>query len=592
MAFDGSVVHAIAHQLHQKLEGARISKIAQPEKNELLLTIKKEGVTERLLLSADPSLPIAYLTDDNKPSPVQAPAFCMLLRKYLSGGRIVSVSQPSMERIMEIRIEHFNELNDLETLILTIEMMGKYSNIILRKDDLILDSIRHISSLMSSVREVLPGRPYFIPFAEDKLDPFHTGEEAFTSRIFATGSLPLAKALYTSLTGFSPMLSEEVLFRAGLDSDLPASAFHDPEKHRAFEAFTQVMSDIQALSFLNIIYKKGEPEAFGVLHFRTLQGTSYSTKEYTDISALLQDFYSQRQRILSLRQKTAGLRQSVTGLLQKNQKKYDLQLRQIKDTEKKEKYRVYGELLTAYGYDVPKGASSFETVDFYTQEPVTIPLDPMISAIDNGKKYFQKYAKLRRTQEALSEIIKSTEEEISHLQSILLSLDMVSGPEDIAQIRQELTESGYTGRQSPGGAFKNQKNQKNRKDGSRARSAPLHYISSDGFDMYVGKNNYQNDDLTFRQAASSDWWFHAKDIPGSHVILMSRGSEVPDRTFEEAASLAAYYSASSKSDKVEVQYTQRKNLKKPPSAKPGFVVFHTYYSMSAPTDISSIRQDF
>jgi len=254
MAFDGSVVHAIAHQLHQQLEGGRISKIAQPEKNELLLTIKKDGVTARLLLSADPSLPIAYLTDDNKPSPIQAPAFCMLLRKYLTGGRIVSVSQPSMERIIDIHVEHFNELNDQETLILTIEMMGKYSNIILRKDERILDSIRHISSLVSSVREVLPGRDYFIPFAEEKLDPFTVTEDAFISRVFATGSLPLAKAVYTSLTGFSPMLSEELLFRAGLESDLPVSAFHEQEKHKAFEAFSQVMASVRALPFLHIIY--------------------------------------------------------------------------------------------------------------------------------------------------------------------------------------------------------------------------------------------------------------------------------------------------------------------------------------------------
>lgn len=587
MAFDGSVVHAIAQQLHQQLEGGRIAKIAQPEKNELLLTIKREGVTERLLLSADPSLPIAYLTDDNKPSPVQAPAFCMLLRKYISGGRIVSVTQPSMERIIDIRIEHFNELNDQETLILTIEMMGKYSNIILRKEDVILDSIRHISSLVSSVREVLPGRTYFIPFSGEKLDPFLTDEEAFGSRVFAAGNLPLAKALYSNLTGFSPMLSEEVLFRAGLDSDLPASAFQETEKRMVFASFLDVMASIRALSCLNIIYRNEEPEAFGVLPFRTYESPSYSRKEYTDISALLKDFYSQRQRILTLRQKTSGLRQTVTGLLQKNQKKYDLQLRQIKDTEKKEKYRVYGELLTAYGYDVPKGAKSFDTIDFYTSTPVTIPLDPTISAIDNGKKYFQKYAKLRRTQEALSGIITTTEEEIRHLQSILLSLDMVSGPEDIAQIRQELAESGYTGKQSQNGSANNPKK---RKDGSRTKSSPLHYVSSDGFDIYVGKNNYQNDELTFRQASASDWWFHAKNIPGSHVVLMSKGAEVPDRTFEEAASLAAYYSASSKSDKVEVQYTQRKNLKKPPSAKPGFVVFHTYFSMSASTGIDGIRQ--
>lgn len=584
MAFDGSVVYALAQELNQKLSGGRIVKISQPEKDELLLTIKKEGEQLRLLLSASPSLPIAYLTTQSRPSPLQAPAFCMLLRKHLSGGRILSVTQPSMERVLDIQVEHFDEMNDIACITLTVEMMGKYSNLILRREDLILDSIRHVSSLMSSVREVLPGRTYFIPFVEEKADPFTEEWGIIRKKVFSSGAMKVSRAFYTCITGFSPMLAEEVLFRAGYDSDRPASSFSDQEQEHIGKAFQEVMELIRTLPCLNIIYRGEDPEEFGVFRFLSCEKKGSAVHTYSGISALLYDYYAQKQRLQSLRQKTGDLRQTVSSLLQKNRRKYDLQLRQMHDTEKKDKYRVYGELLTAYGYTASPGIRVFETIDFYTGEPVIIPLDPQLSAIDNGKKYFQRYAKLRRTADALCLVIKETKAEIDHLQSILLSLDMVRTAEDIAQIKRELAESGYTGRSS----VRNKHGKKEMKRPEKA--APLHFISSDGFDIFVGKNNYQNDDLTFRQASPEDWWFHAKDIPGSHVLLRSAGREVPDRAYEEAASLAARYSASSESSKVEVQYTQKKNLKKPPKARPGFVVFHTYYSMSATTDIGHLQE--
>ena len=585
MAFDGSVVHVLAKELNHKLSGGRIVKIAQPEKDELLITVKRDREQHRLLLSASPSLPIAYLVDDNKPSPMNAPAFCMLLRKHLLGGRILSVGQPSMERILDIQVEHYDEMNDLTTLTLTVEMMGKYSNLILRREDHILDSIRHVSSLVSSVREVLPGRSYFIPFEEDKQNPFTVSEQAFMDTVFSKGAISASKALYTGITGFSPMLAEEVLYRAGTDSDRPASSFREEEQFLVWNAFQEVMDLVQIHPFLHIISRDDEPLAFGVFPFRTYEDCRLSLTQYDSISVLLYDFYSRKQRSASLRQKAGNLRQTVTSLLQKDRRKYELQLRQIHDTEKKDKYRVYGELLTAYGYTAEPGASSFETTDFYTGQPVSIPLDPRLSAIDNGKNYFRRYAKLKRTADALNRIILQTKEEIDHLESILVSLDMARDAEDIAQIRRELSESGYTGRSDPR-SRKNSRSQGKRQE----KSSPLHYLSSDGFHIYAGKNNFQNDEITFHMASMDDWWFHAKDIPGSHVLLRTDGREIPDRAYEEAASLAAHYSASSGSGKVEVQYTQRKNLKKPPASRPGFVVFHTYYSMAASTDIRTLQE--
>ncbi len=599
MAFDGSIVHILTQQLQQELIDGRIVKIAQTEKDELFLTIKKDGSQKRLLISVNPSLPVIYITNTSKQAPLQAPAFCMLLRKHLTNGRIIDIRQPSMERVIEFEIEHFNEMGDICRKILTVELMGKYSNIIFRDEDKIIDSIKHVSGLVSSVREVLPGRQYFIPFSENKINPLNTSIEEFENKVFSQGALAVSKALYTNITGFSPILSEEIMYSAGLDSARPVSSFSSDEIRQIYDSFYTAMSQLElGLSKPNIIYKNEEPVQFAPFHLRSYEDGQHSVVDYTDISELLSDYYSQKQVYTSVRQKTADLRQAVHTLLNKDYKKYDLQMRQIKDTEKKDKYKVYGELLTAYGYSAEPGAKSFTVNNFYTGQDITIPLDPTISAVDNGKNYFQKYSKLKRTADALNEIVVQTKEEIDYLESIMVSLEMVQTAEDIHDLKNELAESGYikganissgnkkSGSKQSAGKIGN----KNSSKSAAGKSAPLHYISSDGFHMYVGKNNYQNEYISFKLASGNDWWFHAKDIPGSHVIVKCEGAELPDKTFEEAASLAAHYCKSEGADKVEVQYTQKKNLKKPPAAKPGFVVFNTYYSMAANTEIKHIKE--
>ena len=580
MAFDGSAVYAIVRELQEKLTDGRILKIAQTEKDELIITVKKEAVTYRLLICVSPSHPVCYLTDQSKNAPAQAPAFCMLLRKHMINGRIRSVSQPSMERIINIDIEHFDEMGDLRTNTLTVELMGKYSNIILRNDEKIIDSIKHVSALMSSVREVCPGKVYFIPFS-CKLDPFKADADGFSELICRDGSLVISKALYINITGFSPVFSEEVLLRAGIDSDRPVSSITVHEKELIFSSFRQVMKELSDSLCPSIIYKNGEPYDFTVLYYTLFDSPEYTVKKYNSISVLLSDFYRERQAVTSVRQKTADLRQIVHTLLNKNYKKYDLQLRQLKETEKKDRYRLYGELLTAYGYEAHTGLNVFETTDFYTGEPVSIPLDSTISAIENGKKYFSKYAKLKRTAKALESIIVKTRAQIDHLESIMLAIDMAKDEADIADLRKELSDSGFI--------RKPDTSKKGLKKPDAHKSKPLHYISSDGFHIYVGKNNIQNDYITFSLASSDDWWFHAKDRPGSHVIVRSQGRTLPVRTFEEAASLAAHYSKSDGESKAEVQYTLRKNLRKPADSRPGFVIFNSYYSMAAPADIKSIR---
>ncbi len=574
MAFDGIVICNLVYELNQKLIDGRISKITQPEPDELLLTIKNKKESYKLLLSASASLPLLYLTETNKPSPITAPNFCMLLRKHISGGRIISITQPKLDRIVHFEIEHLNELGDTCTKQLTIELMGKHSNIIFRDNDLIIDSIKHVSAQVSSVREVLPGRTYFIPETQEKINPLTVTEQEFTT-ILLSKPLPLAKAIYSSLTGISPILAEEICFETGIDSSLPANTVNSTEAVHLFHQFSLLMEPVRQQEFQpTIYYKEEEP-----LEFSSIPLTLYSdaqAKPFASISTVLEQYYASKNTLIRIRQKSSDLRRIVQTALERNQKKYDLQLKQLKDTKKREKYKIYGELIHTYGYNLPENSKELTVFNYYDNEMITIPLNPDLTPQENAKKYFEKYGKLKRTYEALSELIQETESETIHLESVATALDIALLEEDLQEIKEELIACGYIRRKQT-----NAKKQK-------ITSKPFHYLSSDGFHIYVGKNNYQNEELTFQFAVGNDWWFHAKGIPGSHVIVKTNGKELPDRTFEEAGRLAAYYSKGRNTEKVEIDYTEKKNVKKVNGGKPGFVIYHTNYSMLIEPNIHGI----
>lgn len=575
MAFDGVTIANVVRELKGELVGGRLYKIAQPEADELLLTVKQPTGQKRLLISAGASLPLIYLTETNKPSPMTAPSFCMLLRKHLQNGRITDISQPGLERIVRIQIEHLDEMGDLRHKTLVVEIMGKHSNIIFcNDDDTIIDSIKRISAAVSSVREVLPGKPYFVAQTQDKRDALTTDEAAFRA-VLASRPQPVYKAVYGSFTGISPILAQELCHEAAVDGERPAAALSEADYERLYGAFSGMTVAVKEGRFApNVAYVAGKP-----VEFCALPLTMYDqTTPFDSMSALLENFYAEKDALSRIRQKSSDLRRIVQTALERDVKKYDLQLRQMKDTEKRDTYRTYGELLNAYGYGAAPGAKSLTVQNYYTDEEVTIPLDETLSATENAKRYFEKYNKLKRTYEALSELTKEVKSEIDHLESIATSLDIALCEADLAEIKEELTESGYIRRK--GGAKK-----------EKITSRPFHYVSSDGFHVYVGKNNFQNDALTFKFATGNDWWFHAKKIPGSHVVVkLGNAQELPDRTFEEAARLAAYYSKGREQEKVEVDYVQKKHVKKPAGAKPGFVVYYTNFSMAIDSDISGIRQ--
>lgn len=576
MAFDGITVAALVHELTEGLTGGRIAKIAQPENDELLLTIKTPEGQKRLYISACASLPLIYLTDENKNSPLTAPNFCMLLRKHIGGGRITGISQPGLERIICIDIEHLDELGDPCRKKLIVEIMGKHSNIIFCDDkEMIIDSIKHVSAQMSSVREVLPGRKYFIPDTMAKLNPLNLDKDHFICAVRGK-SVPAGKALYTSFTGISPIAAEDICHRAGLDSNMPAGEFSEDLLTHLYRQFSYYIAEVKNKNFHPVIYyKENVPAEFSALPFSHCG--LYEEISFPSISEVLQTYYAAKNMVTRIRQKSTDLRHIVQTALERNRKKYDLQTRQLKDTQDRERYKIYGELLNTYGYNLAPGSKELTCLNYYTNEEITIPLDPVKTPQENSQKYFARYNKQKRTCEALTKLLLETDGDIRYLESIGTALDIAQSEADLAQIKEELMQSGYIRR-------------KFTKKKMKLTSRPLHYISGDGYHMYVGKNNLQNDELTFSFASGNDWWFHAKGAPGSHVIVRTNGDELPDRTFEEAGRLAAYYSKNRGNDKVEIDYVEKKHVKKPNGAKPGFVVYYTNYSLVIDSDISHIKE--
>lgn len=568
MAFDGVTVAALVCELNKVLLDGRIFKIAQPENDELILTIKNNKEQYRLLISAGASLPLMYITSSNKVSPLSAPSFCMLLRKHLNNGRITKIYQPGLERIINFDIEHLNEMGDLCSKTLIVELMGKHSNIIFCDDSMkIIDSIKHINFTVSSVREVLPGRDYFIPKTEEKYNPFDLSIDNYDdiANVLFSKSTSIMKAIYSSITGISPIVSEEICNISNIDSELPATSLNNNERLHLYNMLLNFIDNIKNNNYSPVIYYNSKEP----IEFSPIELSIFNNKEkenFETISEVLEKYYAQKNLITRIRQRSADLRQVVNSSLSKANKKYELQLKQLKDTEKRDKYKVYGELITAYGYNLAEKSTELICMNYYDNKEIKIPLESDKSPMDNAKKYFDKYNKLKRTYEALSDIIVDTKKEIDHLESISTSLDIAIDENDLKELKEELIQFGYIKRKATDKKAK-------------FKSKPLHFSFEDSIEIYVGKNNFQNEDLTFKIATGNDWWFHAKGIPGSHVIVKYQGDDLPDHIFELAGKLAGYYSKGRMLDKVEIDYTQKKNIKKVNGAAPGFVIYHTNYSL-------------
>ncbi len=573
MAFDGILMSALCHELQQTIVGSKLSKIAQPEPDIILFTIKGNNrQTYRLLLNVDAGLPYLCLTENNLPSPMTAPNFCMMLRKHLSNGRILDISQAGLERIITMTIEHMDELGDLCQKKLIIEIMGKHSNIIFcDAAGRILDSIKHVPPSVSSLRTVLPGSTYYLPDSLSRQNPLTTTPENMLSQVFCV-AVPIGKRLYTHFAGLSPAAAQSILSSAQIDADKPANALTPEEQLHLSHRFVAVMKDIRDQRFSPTIYYQGEdPVDFSAIPLEQLEGTC-KKRSCNGVSEMIEQFYTEKSLCLRIRSKSSDLRRQTHTALERNRKKLDLQEQQLRETMQRETYRLYGELLTAYAYQLEDGSKTVTVENYYDDNhPITIPLREDKSIRENAADFYKKYNKQKRMYEALSLQIVETEDEIQYLESIELALQLAKTEDDLKAIAGELRSEQRDKKQ----------NGNKKGPGKTSPGKPLHFLSSDGFHMYVGRNNLQNEYLTFEFATGGDMWFHAKGIPGSHVIVKTEGSELPDRTYEEAGALAALYSRDGDSEKVEVDYTPKKQIKKPPKAHPGFVIYHTNYSLMA-----------
>ena len=591
MAFDGLFLSALVSEFKTTISGGKISKIVQSEKDEIQLTIKKEKQQFFLHLSANPSIPLVYLSDKGKTAPLTAPNFCMALRKHIGNGFIQDITQASrnlpeqgLERVLLLHISHRDELGDIGIKYLSIEIMGKYSNIILLKEDFtILDAIKRISSAQSSVREVLPGRKYFIPdqfkkenllcFPLESLQAFlENKKNPNTER--DSGMENLSELLFQSFSGLSPLSAREISLDAGLPQDQKLDCMSSLDYEKLSDAIFRLRKRIREGDFTpQILYENGKSFDFSAIPVRQYSGNpAFHVEIFHSPSELLTFYYGGKEKEDRVRQKSADLKKQCSTLLERVSKKLSLQEKQLKDTEKKERFRIFGELLTTYGYSLKGGEKELICENYYNGQEEHIPLEESLSPIENAKKYFDKYDKAKRTERNLSTQVKESKNTLEHLQSIVNSLATAENAEDLDDIRREMGEYGYMKPIS----------QKKKKERKENKSSPRIFRSSDGYLIYVGKNNYQNEIVSFQIAEGRDFWFHVKGSAGSHVIAKTEGKsleELPDRLFEEAAELAAYFSSEKESAKVEVDYTERKNLKKVVGGAPGFVIYHQNYSI-------------
>lgn len=567
MPFDGIVAKCVTEELNEKLAGGRVEKVLQPEADEIVLLIRAWNRNHRLVLSASPNFPRIHITEGVKENPPSPPVFCMLLRKHLTGGRIISFGFSDYERIITILIEASNELGDISEKKLIIEIMGRHSNIILlNSEDRILDSIKHIDSDISSVRQVMPARPYVLPPAQDKLSPSCL-EPAGLMELFDASTQTAERFLLDNIKGFSPLLCREICRRASVEGRKRAAALDQSERRALIDTLDTMLAEIKSDSYDPSVMYEDEHHRVPV-DFHCLDIRQYlHKKKFPSISLVLDEFYAARDNADRLKQKKADIYKVLNTSIDRCSKKLSIQEEALRDAADREKLKLYGELITANIYSIPKSTKSISLLNYYSEkgEYIQVPLDPDLTPQANAQRYFKKYAKAKSTYANTSRQIQDTRAELDYLESVIQLLDNCTALQEIDEVRQELAGQGYMQLRKKAAAKR-----------KAAMTEPLHYKSSDGFDIYAGKNNMQNDHITLKMACSNDIWLHTKAVPGSHVVIKRDGREVPDRTVEEAAIIAAWHSKAKMSSNVQVDYTNVKNVSKPSGSKPGKVIYVNY----------------
>ncbi len=565
MALDGAFLSFVAAEL-SVLVGARVDKVQQPEKDELDITFRQKGGGAKLLLSASAAHPRVHLTVQSKENPMTAPMFCMLLRKHLGGARLSAVRQPGLERQLYLDFDCRDDFGDEVQKTLSVEIMGRHSNLIfIGPDGTIIDAVKHIDFTMSAKRQVLPGLPYTPPPAQDKVDLLLDTPADALRRVLAQRGL-LEKALLKAVQGLSPLVCRELCEEVAHDASADGQALDEAGRGRLLAVFTALAERLRSHRgepTLLTDVQTGRPLEFSFLPIAQY-GDRATAQRLDTFSTLLDTFYTERDRVLRVSQRAHDMLQVVEHAVQRINRKLERQRAELAASEDREALKQRGDLVSANLYRLQKGMPSCTLEDFYHDNaPIEIALDVRLTPAQNAQKYYKEYHKAAAAERFLTEQIAAGEGELRYLETVLDEIARAGGESELAEIRDELVGSGYLRRRG-------QKREKTREH------APLHFLSDDGFEILVGRNNKQNDRLTLKIAAKTDMWFHTKNIPGAHVIVLADGREVPERTLTQAAVLAATHSKAKDSAQVPVDYAPVRRVKKPAGAKPGMVIYEGY----------------
>ncbi len=579
MAFDGIFLRHIINEISPCVTGARVEKIHQPSREELVIHLRSKSGAYKLFLSIRASGPRIHFITETPENPASPPMFCMLMRKKLTNSMLKNIRQSSLDRVVYFDFDAINELGDRVTLTLSVEIMAKHSNIMLTDENgKIVDALKRIDFSRSEVRQILPGFPYTPPPAQDKLDLLGAQTDTIIERIKTYEFKAVSSALLNSVQGLSPLVCREIVFRCGEDIAVcDMNTTYEAKLSDEIERLKNICDECAGQPYV-LKNEDDVPVDFSFTEINQYSGKLKSEKK-DGFSAMLEDFYREKDRAERTRQKGHDLIKFLHNAIERTAKKLDLQRIELEKCADREELRISAELINANLYRLEKGSLYYDLENYYDNNNIIrIKADPALSPAANAQKYFKLYRKSKTAEQMLTELIAKGEDELNYLDSVADALERASTQADIDEIKQELIISGFM------------KNRSKDKRKPQKPAAPIKYMTSDGFTVLVGRNNLQNDRLTFRTANKNDMWLHTQKIHGSHVIILSENREISDEAIVEAAEIAAYHSRANSAKLVPVDYTYVKNLKKPPASPPGKVIYHVYYSVNVTPDKDKIEK--
>ena len=568
MPLDGYTLSLVKNELAEKIIGSRIEKVHQPAKDELVLSLRSRQGANKLLISLSSSIPHICLTENTPENPAVPPMLCMFLRKHLTGCVIESVTQQGLDRTLFMDVRGTNEIGDSVSFRLAVELMPKHANfIVISSEGNILEAVRHTDSTLTVERRIQPGFFYTLPPVQNKYDITKTEISDIISLVTNQKGKMLSSALLSVLEGASPLICREIASRVS-GNDIPVDEMNDAYILRLQTFLEEIRNILLSGGVPTALIKDGKPFDFSFTDIKQY-GFSAETKEYESFSILIDSFYSEKTRIERTSQQGRELSKTLSNLIARAERKLETRKQEKKNCEGKDENRIFAELILANQYALEKGSMWYDLQNFYDEyNQVRIKADPALSPAGNAQKYFKEYNKLKNAEKMLDDLIKESETEVQYLESVLDAVKRADGFSDIAEIKSELSEQGY---------LRKNKESKNKKVQKKLK--PLEYVSDDGYLILVGRNNIQNDQLSLKESAKDDSWFHTKSCPGSHVVVVGNGDILPERTCRQAAIIAAYNSSARESSQVAVDYTEIRELKKPKGGKPGMVIYHTYNTM-------------